>query len=136
MGSILAVQNRQGLSVPTTTIRYRTTDVDGVRTFYREAGAEESPALLPLHGSPTASHMFRDLIPRLADRFRLIAPDLPGFGRSDMPCRDSFPYTFDNLARVIDQFTEQVGLSRFALYIFDYGAPVGLQIALKHPERV
>src|ERR1700742_1018147 len=136
MGSILAVQNRQGLSVPTTTIRYRTTDVDGVRIFYREAGMQDSPALLLLHGFPTASHMFRDLIPRLANRFRLIAPDLPGFGQSDMPPRESFKYPFENLAHIIDQFTEAIGLSRFALYIFDYGAPVGLRIALKHPERV
>src|ERR1700758_3053495 len=117
-------------------ITYRTVQVDDVKIFYREAGQPDAPALLLLHGFPSASHMFRDLIPRLADRFRLIAPDLPGFGQSDMPSRDSFPYTFDNLARVIDQFTEQVGLSRFALYIFDYGAPVGLRIALKHPERV
>jgi pimeloyl-ACP methyl ester carboxylesterase len=136
MSPVLTVQNRQGISVPNTVIRYRTINVDGVRIFYREAGAEESPVLLLLHGFPTASHMFRDLIPQLADRFRLIAPDLPGFGQSDMPSRDNFPYTFDNLARVIDQFTEQVGLSRFAIYIFDYGAPVGLRIALKHPERV
>ena len=136
MNPVLAVQNRHDISVPSTVIRYRTINVDGVRIFYREAGAQESPALLLLHGFPTASHMFRDLIPQLADRFRLIAPDLPGFGQSDMPSRDNFPYTFDNLARVIDQFTEQVGLSRFAIYIFDYGAPVGLRIALKHPERV
>jgi pimeloyl-ACP methyl ester carboxylesterase len=136
MSPVLTVQNRQGISVPNTVIRYRTINVDGVRIFYREAGAQESPALLLLHGFPTASHMFRDLIPQLADRFRLIAPDLPGFGQSDMPSRDNFPYTFDNLARVIDQFTEQVGLSRFAIYIFDYGAPVGLRIALKHPDRV
>jgi pimeloyl-ACP methyl ester carboxylesterase len=136
MSPVLAVQNRHDISVPSTVIRYRTINVDGVRIFYREAGAQESPALLLLHGFPTASHMFRDLIPQLADRFRLIAPDLPGFGQSDMPSRDNFPYTFDNLARVIDQFTEQAGLSRFAIYIFDYGAPVGLRIALKHPERV
>jgi pimeloyl-ACP methyl ester carboxylesterase len=142
MNSVLQVQNRDGISTPSgisisgAVIRYRTVNVDGVKIFYREAGAEDSPALLLLHGFPTASHMFRDLIPRLADRFRLIAPDLPGFGQSDLPSRDSFPYTFDNLARIIDQFTEQLGLSRFAIYIFDYGAPVGLRIALKHPERV
>jgi pimeloyl-ACP methyl ester carboxylesterase len=136
MNSVHAVQNSHGISVPGTAIRYRTINIDGVKVFYREAGAEDSPALLLLHGFPTASHMFRELIPLLADRFRLIAPDLPGFGQSDIPARDSFPYTFDNLARVIDQFTEQVGLWQFAIYIFDYGAPVGLRIALKHPERV
>lgn len=136
MSSLLATQNRQDVSIAGTVVRYRTIDVDRVRIFYREAGAEDSPALLLLHGFPTASHMFRELIPRLADRFRLVAPDLPGFGQSAMPSRDSFQYTFDNLAQIIDQFTEMVGLSRFALYIFDYGAPVGLRIALKHPERV
>jgi pimeloyl-ACP methyl ester carboxylesterase len=136
MSYVVAVQNRQDVSEPATAIRYRTIDVNGVRISYREGGSADSPALLLLHGFPTASHMFRDLIPRLSDRFRLIAPDLPGFGQSDMPARDGFLYTFDNLARVIDQFTELVGLSRFALYIFDYGAPVGLRIALKHPDRV
>src|SRR5437867_3676327 len=117
-------------------IKYRIVDADGVNIFYREAGRTEAPALLLLHGFPSASHMFRDLIPRLADRFRLVAPDLPGFGQSDMPSRKDFSYTFDNLARVIDQFSDIVGLSRFALYIFDYGAPVGLRIALKRPEQI
>jgi pimeloyl-ACP methyl ester carboxylesterase len=92
--------------------------------------------LLLLHGFPSAGHMFRDLIPMLADRFHLVAPDLPGFGQSDMPPRDDFAYTFDNLAKVIDRFTEVIGLQRFAIYIFDYGAPVGLRIAAKHPERI
>jgi pimeloyl-ACP methyl ester carboxylesterase len=118
------------------TVRYRSAKIDKIKIFYREAGPQDAPVLLLLHGFPTASHMFRNLIPHLADRFRLIAPDLPGFGQSDMPARDSFPYTFDNLGQVIDQLTEQIGLSRFAIYIFDYGAPVGLRIALKHPERV
>ena len=136
MSSAVAAQHWQDVSIRDTVVQYRTVNVDKVRIFYREAGAEDSPALLLLHGFPTASHTFRDLIPRLADRFRLVAPDLPGFGQSDMPSRDSFQYTFDNLAQVIDRFTEVVGLSRYALYIFDYGAPVGLRIALKHPERV
>jgi pimeloyl-ACP methyl ester carboxylesterase len=136
MSSAVAAQHQQDVSIRDTVVRYRTVNVDKVRIFYREAGAEDSPALLLLHGFPTASHMFRDLIPRLADRFRLVAPDLPGFGQSDMPSLDSFQYTFDNLAQVIDRFTEIVSLSRYALYIFDYGAPVGLRIALKHPERV
>jgi pimeloyl-ACP methyl ester carboxylesterase len=115
---------------------YRTADVDGFEVFYREAGDRTKPALLLLHGFPTSSHMFRDLIPLLADRFHLVAPDLPGFGLSALPARDQFAYTFDNLAKVIDRFTEVVGLHRFAIYIFDYGAPTGLRIAMAHPERV
>ena len=117
-------------------IRYRTAEVDGVKIFYREAGAAGARALLLLHGFPSASHMFRDLIPLLADRFHVVAPDLPGFGQSDMPARDTFDYTFDNVARVIDRFTEVIGLKRFAIYVFDYGAPTGFRIAARHPERI
>jgi pimeloyl-ACP methyl ester carboxylesterase len=117
-------------------IQYRTADVDGLKVFYREAGAIEAPKLLLLHGFPSAGHMFRDLIPLLADRYHLIAPDLPGFGQSDMPPRTSFKYTFDNIANVIDRFTEVVGFDRFAIYVFDYGAPTGLRIAANHPERI
>src|SRR5512147_2022137 len=119
-----------------TDIHYRTATAHGVKVFYREAGDPRSPALLLLHGFPTSSHMFRDLIPLLADRYHLIAPDLPGFGFSDAPDREQFKYTFENLATVIDTFTEVIGLQRYALYVFDYGAPVGLRLALKHPERV
>jgi pimeloyl-ACP methyl ester carboxylesterase len=118
------------------TIGYRIVDVDGVKIFYREAGAADAPALLLLHGFPSASHMFRDLIPLLADRFYVVAPDLPGFGQSDMPARDKFDYTFDNIARVIGRFTEIIGLVRFAIYVFDYGAPTGFRIAVKHPDRI
>ena len=117
-------------------ITYRTTEVDELNIFYREAGRADAPALLLLHGFPSAGHMFRDLIPLLAERFHLVAPDLPGFGQSDMPSRDSFKYTFDNLAEAISRFTEVIGQRRFAIYIFDYGAPVGLRIAAKHPERI
>lgn len=115
---------------------YRTVDVDGINVFYREAGPINAPAILLLHGFPTSSHMFRDLIPLLAPHFRVVAPDLPGFGLTSRPSREGFAYTFDALARVIDRFTEKVGLSRFAVYVFDYGAPVAFRLALAHPERI
>ena len=119
-----------------TATKYRSADVDGQKVFYREAGAADAAALLLLHGFPSASHMFRDLIPLLADRFHIVAPDLPGFGQSDMPARSKFAYTFDHVADVIDRFTEVVGLKRFAVYVFDYGAPTGFRIAVKHPDRI
>jgi pimeloyl-ACP methyl ester carboxylesterase len=114
------------------TIAYRIADVDALKIFYREAGAADAPKLLLLHGFPTSSHMFRDLIPLLADRFRIVAPDLPGFGRSDLPNAN----TFESLADTIGRFTEIVGFDRFAVYVFDYGAPTGFRLALRHPERV
>lgn len=117
-------------------ISYRTADVDGFNVFYREAGRPGAPKLLLLHGFPSSGHMFRDLIPKLADRFHIVAPDLPGFGQSAMPSRDTFAYTFDNLANVIDRFTEVIGFDRYAVYVFDYGAPTGFRLALKHPERI
>ena len=117
-------------------VNFRKVDVDGVNIFYRKAGSKDAPAILLLHGFPSAGHMFRDLIPQLADRFRLIAPDLPGFGQSDMPDRGTFAYTFDDVARVIDRFTEVIGLGRFAIYVFDYGAPTGFRLATWHPDRV
>jgi pimeloyl-ACP methyl ester carboxylesterase len=117
-------------------VNYRQVSVDGVSVFYREAGRLDAPVLLLLHGFPTSSHMFRGLIPALADRYRVIAPDLPGFGFTDAPDRASFSYTFARLAELIDRFTEVLGLKRFALFVFDYGAPVGFRIALKHPDRI
>jgi len=117
-------------------INYRTADVDGWKIFYREAGSKDAPTLLLLHGFPSAGHMFRDLIPHLADRFHIIAPDLPGFGQSDLVARGMFAYTFDHIAEVIDRFTEVIGLKRFAIYVFDYGAPTGFRIAAKRPERI
>jgi pimeloyl-ACP methyl ester carboxylesterase len=121
------------------TIKYRTADVDSFTIFYREAGAAEAPKLLLVHGFPSASHMFRDLIPRLSDRFHIIAPDLPGFGKSDMPRRGESElsnYTFDRIAATIDRFTEVVGFDRYAVYVFDYGAPTGFRLAVKHPDRI
>ena len=117
-------------------VKYRTADVNGLSIFYREVEGAHAPNLLLLHGFPTASHMFRDLIPLLADRFHIVAPDLPGFGQSGMPPRSQFSYTFDNIAGVIERFTEVVGLERFAVYVFDYGAPVGFRLAMRRPERI
>jgi pimeloyl-ACP methyl ester carboxylesterase len=118
------------------TIAHRHIDVDGFNVFYREAGPADGPKLLLLHGFPSSSHMFRDLIPLLADRFHIVAPDLPGFGLSDMPSRDAFSYTFESIANVIDRFTEVIGFDRYAVYVFDYGAPTGFRLALRHPERI
>jgi pimeloyl-ACP methyl ester carboxylesterase len=117
-------------------IKYRTAAVGSLKVFYREAGPADAPKLLLLHGFPSASHMFRYLIPLLADRFHIVAPDLPGFGQSDMPPRGKFSYTFDSIAGVIDRFTEVIGFNRFAVYVFDYGAPTGFRIAVKHPDRI
>src|SRR5215467_12523850 len=115
---------------------YRTISVDGLKVFYREAGDPKAPAVLLLHGFPTSSHMYRELIPTLAERYHVVAPDLPGFGYSDSPERGEFKYTFDRLAEVIDRFAEVLELSRYAIYVFDYGAPVGFRLALRHPERI
>ncbi|WP_321895506.1 alpha/beta fold hydrolase [Paraburkholderia heleia] len=119
-----------------TAIAYRRADVDGFNVFYREAGRVGAPKLLLLHGFPSAGHMFRDLIPKLADRFHLVAPDLPGFGQSEPPDRGQFAYTFENIANVMARFTERIGFDRFAVYVFDYGAPTGFRLALAHPERI
>ena len=115
---------------------YHFAEFDGKKIFYREAGAKFAPTILLLHGFPTSSHMFRNLIPALAEDYHVVAPDLPGFGFSITPDRKTVRYTFENLAKVIGKFTETIGLERFAMYIFDYGAPVGLRLALAHPERI
>ena len=115
---------------------YKTVDVDGLNVFYREAGDASAPTILLLHGFPSASHMFRDLIPQLADRFHLVAPDLPGFGQTGQPSRDDFEYTFENLTKVTERFVETLGLGRFAIYVFDYGAPVGFRLAAHNPHRI
>ena len=118
------------------TTAYRTINVDGLDIFYREAGSPNAPTILLLHGFPTSSHMFRNLISDLSDRFHLIAPDYPGFGNSSMPTIDEFNYTFDHLAEVIEKFIQALGLKRYSLYLMDYGAPIGFRIATRHPERV
>jgi len=117
-------------------IAYRTSDVNGLKVYYRESGPADGPKLLLLHGYPSASHMFRDLIPQLADNFHLVAPDLIGFGQSDMPSRDSFTYTFEALTDALEGFTKTVGFDHYALYVFDYGAPTGFRLAVRRPESI
>src|SRR5262249_38884488 len=117
-------------------VKHKTVKVGDLDIFYREAGPIDAPALLLLHGFPTSSQMFRNLIPALGDKYRVVAPDYPGFGHSSIPLPDTFAYTFDNLAKVIDEFTEKVALKRYALYVQDYGAPVGYRLASTHPDRI
>lgn len=134
----LASTTHGGEPKPTapTQVLHRTVKVDGLDIFYREAGPKEAPTVLLLHGFPTSSHMFRNLIPALADKYHVIAPDYPGFGSSSAPSVKEFEYTFNNLANVIEKFTEQVGLKKYSIYLMDYGAPIGYRLAVKHPERV
>lgn len=122
------------LTVPV--IHYKTANIDGVNVFYREAGPADAPVILLLHGFPTSSHMFRNLIPLLADRFRVIAPDYPGYGQSDAPDHKEFAYTFAHLAEVVEKLTVKLELTRYSMYVMDYGAPIGYRLALKHPDRV
>ena len=116
--------------------KYQYATVDGDKIFYREAGPKTAPTILLLHGFPTSSHMFRNLIPALSDPYHVVAPDLPGFGFSDAPDRKRFRYTFEHVAEVIDSFTQAIGLDAYAIYLFDYGAPVGLRLALAHPDKI
>ena len=145
IGAILAAGDGQTLaaSVPEWApaaaaegVRYRTVKVEGLDIFYREGGPSDGPAILLLHGFPTSSHMFRDLMPALADRYHVIAPDYPGFGYSSAPSVAEFEYSFDHLAGIVDEFTQSVGLSRFVVYVQDYGAPIGFRIAAAHPDRI
>lgn len=126
----------QAEAVNDTQVLHRTIKVDGLDIFYREAGPKDAPTVLLLHGFPTSSHMFRNLIPALADKYHVVAPDYPGYGSSSAPSVDEFDYSFDNLANVVEKFTEQLQLKKYSLYLMDYGAPVGFRLAVKHPERV
>lgn len=117
-------------------VSHQTVQIDGLDIFYREAGSKDAPTVLLLHGFPTSSQMFRNLIPALADRYHVVAPDYPGFGHSSAPSVDQFDYTFDRLAEVVEKLTETIGLTSYTLYVQDYGAPVGFRLAVKHPERV
>ena len=119
-----------------TGIGYKTVKIEGLDVFYREAGNPDNPTILLLHGFPTSSHMFRELIPQLADQFHLVAPDYPGYGQSSMPGVNEFEYSFDKLANIVEQFIDEIGLKSYSLYLMDYGAPIGFRIATKHPERV
>lgn len=130
---MIAVETQTRTQYP---IHYRTVRVDDLDIFYREAGPQNAPVILLLHGFPTSSNMFRNLIPRLAGSFRVIAPDYPGFGQSSMPDHQTFRYTFDSFARIVDHLVESLGINRYSMYVMDYGAPVGYRLALRHPERV
>ena len=124
------------VAVPFAVTHHRSNAVDGVNIFYRQAGPEDAPVVLLLHGFPTSSHMFRNLIPYLADRYHVIAPDYPGYGESDAPDRRTFAYTFDRFGELVDGLLDQLRVTRYAIYVMDYGAPVGWRLALKHPERI
>ena len=132
----IAVANCDARDEESTNIAYRTVTIEDVEIFYREAGNPDHPTLLLLHGFPTSSHMFRNLIPALADEFHLVAPDYPGYGFSSMPSVDEFDYSFENIARIIEKFTDEIGLDRYSLYLMDYGAPIGFRIATSRPERI
>jgi len=131
-----AITENQNLVAESARVHYRTIEIGGLEIFYREAGPKDAPVLLLLHGFPTSSHMFRDLIPLLADQYRVIAPDYPGFGYSSTPPVDEFDYRFERLADVVEAFTDRLGIDRFALYMQDYGGPIGFRLATRRPERI
>lgn len=131
-----AAQTRPAAARPSGAVSYHTVDIDGVKVFYREAGPKNAPTVLLLHGFPTSSHMFRNLIPQLAERYHVIAPDYPGYGQSGQPAMDQYEYSFDNLAKTVDKLTVKLGLSKYAMYVMDYGAPIGYRLAAAHPERI
>jgi pimeloyl-ACP methyl ester carboxylesterase len=131
-----AAETTSHTSSKETAVSYHTVVIDGVKVFYREAGPKNAPAVLLLHGFPSSSHMFRNLIPQLADRYHVIAPDYPGYGQSGQPAMDKFTYSFDHLAAVVDKLTSEIGLTKYALYVQDYGAPIGYRLAAAHPERI
>jgi len=133
---LLSESNPSPAAESALTIHHRTVKLDGLDVFYREAGPKGAPTILLLHGFPTSSNMFRDLIPRLASSYHLIAPDYPGFGQSSMPDREQFDYTFENLTNVVEKLVDHLKVTSYSLYVFDYGAPVGYRLALRHPERV
>jgi len=132
----LAVANSVASAADSNDVAYRTVSIENVEIFYREAGNPENPTILLLHGFPTSSHMFRNLIPALADRYHVVAPDYPGYGFSAMPSVAEFEYSFDNMAQIIEQFTDEIGLEKFSLYLMDYGAPIGFRLATSQPERI
>ena len=134
VGERVPTSKRATATMPVT--HHRTATIDGVKIFYREAGPDGAPVVLLLHGFPTSSHMFRNLIPALADRYHVIAPDYPGFGQSDMQDRARFAYTFDHIAQLMDRLLDQLGVAKYAMYVMDYGAPIGWRLALKHPDRI
>lgn len=129
-------ENQKSITNSSNQVLHRSIEIDGVNIFYREAGPIDAPTILLLHGFPTSSHMFRNLIPQLADEFHLVAPDYPGYGNSSMPAVDEFEYTFDHYSELIDKFTVNLGLDKYSLYLMDYGAPVGFRLAARHPERI
>lgn len=134
--AVSTMSSQTSASTAATQVHYQTVNIDGVDVFYREAGPKHAPTLLLLHGFPTSSHMFRDLITRLDDKYHVIAPDYPGYGYSGAPDNKTFAYTFDNFAGIVDKLTDKIGVSRYALYVMDYGAPVGFRLAARHPDKV
>ncbi len=132
----LSAQMKDSAMAELSRVTYHTTQVDGLKIFYREAGPKDAPTIVLLHGFPSSSHMFRELIPRLSDKYHVVAPDYPGYGYSDAPSPEQYVYTFDHLADTVDHFLTQQGITKYSIYIQDYGSPVGFRLATRHPERV